>query len=171
MGKSPVNTVYFARKFKLFSAFICSLFLTSCGGSRSVLNAYTRSLKIGLNTGEVTYFEDNHGGFLGDGFMLCVVKYSSNEIEDEIKKSPKFSKYPLSKNLSNFIYGDDYDFPFDSDLKIPRFDNGYFYFYNRHSDAMHKETDEDLFETVSFNFSFVLYDCDNDLAYICDYDT
>lgn len=119
----------------------------------------------------MTHFEDNHSGFLGDGFMLCVVKYFSNDIKEEIQESPDFSKYPLSKNLHNFIYGDDFDVPFDSNLKIPRFDNGYFYFYNRHTDAKHKETDEDLFETVSFNFSFVLYDCNNDLAYICDYDT
>ena len=108
---------------------------------------------------------------MNEGFMLCVTKYVDNKVENQIKKSDKFNQYPLSQNLSIFLYGENDNGPFDSSLKVPKFNNGYFYFKNRHSDAKHKTTDEDLFDTASFNFSFVLYDCDADLAYICDYDT
>ena len=171
MRKFPGKTVYFLKKAPLIGASFCFLLLTSCGTGRAELRAYSKLLGVDLIDGEIISYEDNHGGFLGDGFMLCVSKYSDNKVEEQIKNSEKFNKYPLSKNLSNFLYGEDWDMSFDSSLKIPRFENGYFYFCNRHSDAKYTYTDDDLFDTVSFNFTFILYDCDTDLAYTCDYDT
>ena len=171
MAKFSGKTVNIAKKAGIISASFLSLLLTSCGNGRHELKYYSEKLGVDLNSGEVVSYEDNHGGFLGDGFLLIVTKYSDNKVENQIKKSSKFKEYPLSKNLSTFLYGEDDEGGFDLDLKIPKFKNGYFYFYNRHDDAKHRTTDEDLFDTVSFNFSFILYNCDTDLAYTCDYDT
>lgn len=161
----------FKRKTLFLAIPFISFLLTSCGNGRAELLAYSKLLGVDLDSGEIISYEDNHGGFLGDGFMLCISKYEDEKVEEQIKVSEKFSKYPLSKNLSTFLYGEDWDAPFDSSLKIPKFDNGYFFFSNRHKDAKHELTDEDLFDTVSFNFTFILYDCDANLAYTCDYDT
>ena len=140
--------------------------LSSCGNGKSELRAYSKRLGVDLDKGEIIYYEDNHGGFLGDGFMLCISKYKDDTVERQIAASTNFHKYPLSENLHTFIYG-----PFDSNLNIPEFENGYYYFKNRHDNATDELTDSELFGTVSFNFSFILYDCDADLAYTCDYDT
>ena len=171
MLKFSEKTVKFIKRTGLISVPFLSILLTSCGNGRQELKYYSKLLRIDFKSGEVISYEDNHGGFLGDGFMLCVAKYSDEKVENQIKQSEIFTKYPLSKNLSIFLYGEYDDGPFDLSLNVPKFYNGYFYFNNRHADAKHRTTDEDLFETVSFNFSFVLYDCDTNLAYICDYDT
>ena len=155
----------FTKKSLLVLTQMSAFLLTSCGG-KSVLKSYSKKLGVDLDKGEIIHYEDNHGGFLGDGFMLCISKYGNDDIENQISESDKFHKYPLSENLHTFIYD-----PFDSNLEIPEFENGYYYFKNRHSNATDVLTDSELFGTVSFNFSFVLYDCNADLAYICDYDT
>lgn len=151
--------------------FLSPVILTSCGNGRQELKHYSKYLNVDLYDGEIVSYEDNHGGFLGDGFMLCVTKYEDKHVEEQIQQSDKFKSFPLSQNLHTFLYGEDDWGPFDIDLRVPEFGNGYFYFHNRHADAIHKDTDEDLFETVSFNFSFVLYNSDTDISYICDYDT
>lgn len=165
MAKFPGKTGKFVKKVGFVSASFLSLLLASCGG-RSAVKYYSEELNIDFRYGDVTYFEDNHGGFLGDGYMLCEVLFPDNKIERQIKKSEYFTQYPLSENLKKFIYQ-----PFDDSLIIPEFKNGYFYFLNRHDNAKHKDTDEDLFDTMSFNFTFILYDCEEDMAYICEYDT
>ena len=165
MAKFSGKTGKFVKKAGLVAAPFLALLLTSCNG-RHEIKYYSEKLGIDFWYGDVYYFEDNHGGFLGDGYMLCEVLFPDEKIERQIKKSEYFIQYPLSENLKKFLYE-----PFDDSLNIPEFDNGYFYFYNRHSDAKNKDTDEDLFDTVSFNFTFVLYDCDEDMAYICEYDT
>ena len=161
----------FYKKTLILSTSFLSILLTSCGNGRGELKAYSKMLGVDLDSGEIIHYEDNHGGFLGDGFMLCVSKYKDNKVENQIKSSKKFTKYPLSQNLSTFLYGEYDEGGFDSSLEVPKFENGYFFFCNRHDDAKHELTDEDLFDTVSFNFTFILYDCDADLAYTCDYDT
>lgn len=165
MAKFSGKTPKFAKKAGIISVPFLALLLTSCNGRREV-KYYSDKLNIEFSYGDVTYFEDNHGGFLGDGYMLIDIMFPDDKIERQIKKSEYFIQYPLSENLKKFVYE-----PYDSSLYIPEFDNGYYYFYNRHDDAKNRETDEDLFDTVSFNFTFVLYDCDEDIAYICEYDT
>lgn len=171
MQKFAGKTGNFSKNCGIICVFLSSLLLTSCGSGRQELRHYTKLLNIDFSSGEVISYEDNHGGFLGDGFMLLITQYGNDTVEDQIKESDKFRSFPLSKNLHDFLYGEDDWGPFDLNLNVPEFNNGYFYFYNRHVDATHKETDEDLFNTVSFNFSFILCNVDNDLAYICDYDT
>ena len=172
MQKYMGNPGDFNRKALFLAIPFVSLLLTSCGTGKYELRYFSEQLGVNLISGQILSYEDNHGGFLGDGFMLIVSKYSDDNVEAEIDRSEYFNQYPLSKNLSTFIYGEEEGFGgFDSSLNIPVFDNGYFYFYNRHSDAKYKNSDEDLFDTVSFNFTFILYDCDADLAYTCEYDT
>lgn len=171
MAKFSRKTAIFGKKLGILIVPFLSLLLTSCYDGKHELKYYTRTLGVDFISGEVVSYEDNHGGFLGDGFMLCVTKYSDNKVENKIKSSSEFKAYPLSKNLSIFLYGEEDEGGFDFALTIPKFENGYFYFYNRHDDAKHKNSDEDLFDTVSFNFTFILYNCDSDLAYFCEYDT
>ena len=161
----------FKRKSLFLALPFISLLLTSCGNGKHELKYFSQQLIADLIGGEITSYEDNHGGFLGDGFMLIVSSYNNEQVEEQIKSSSKFKKYPLSKNLSTFLYREDNSGGFDSNLAVPKVDNGYFYFYNRHSDAIHRESDEDFFDTVSFNFTFILYDCDGNLAYTCEFDT
>lgn len=165
MLKFTGKNAKFTKKAGLICTPFIALLLSSCNGGREV-KYYSDKLDIDFWHGDVSYYEDNHGGFLGDGYLLIEIMFPDEKVEHQIKKSEYFIQYPLSDNLKKFLYDS-----YDDSLNVPQFDNGYYYFYNRHEDAKNKDTDADLFKTVSFNFTFVLYDCDEDMAYICEYDT
>ena len=65
----------------------------------------------------------------------------------------------------------EYEYSIAWDNGIPLIENGYYYFINRHTNAAGRDSDEDLFDVVSFNFSLALYDCDEDMFYYYELDT
>ncbi len=133
---------------------------------KSEYKAFSELLNIRIEKKNVVSDADTHGGFLGDGSRLIVVKYDDNMIESAVKGQTGWHALPCSDNLNTFIYQ-----PYDPELDIPEISNGYYFFYDRHSEAQDHYSDSDLLSRHSLNFTFAIYDSDLNRLYICLYDT
>ena len=118
---------------------------------------------------------DSHGGFHGDGTYSAIYDCSKNK-EYVLEIVEKWNKLPLTENLELILYGGEkdgttYAYYLADDVGFPEVSNGYYFFYDRHSESMNSNSDEDLFNRSSFNFSIAIYDTDNDMLYYIRMDT
>lgn len=167
---------------KIFSFIILlSLFafITSCSLFTEQTDLEFLSSKLNnldITNGEILYFNDTHGGFLGDGECYAEVKILDNSVSDKIKN--EWHKLPLTDNLNTVIYGGEVETEFGPgtvlsfvDDKIPVIKNGYYYFEDRHSDSKNKKDDTDIFDRYSYNFTVAIYDLDTHTLYFYALDT
>ena len=54
---------------------------------------------------------------------------------------------------------------------IPKIENGYYLFIDRHDSVTDEHSDEDLFSRYSFNFTIAFYDLDTNNFYYYEFDT
>lgn len=127
---------------------------------------YEKASEKDLAHGEVISSIDTHDGFHGDGYSMTVIKYEDSSFGDTLANSANWQSLPLSDNLNTFIYQ-----PYDLDFTLPEIENGYYYFYDRHSEAKDPKNDADLLNRHSFNFDLSVYDSNTDTMYVCEYDT
>ena len=159
----------------LFLVLVC----TSCSLFEPLTDLELLSSKLNnldVTNGEILYFNDTHGGFLGDGECYAEVKFSNNSVSDIIKN--EWQKLPLTNNLNTVIYGGEVETEFGPgtvlsfvDDKIPKVKNGYYYFEDRHSDSTNKKDDTDIFNRYSYNFTVAIYDLDTHTLYFYALDT
>ena len=161
--------------------FLISLFIftTSCSLFTEQTNLELLSSKLNnldVTNGEILYFNDTHGGFLGDGECYAEVKFPNNSVSDIIKN--EWQKLPLTNNLNTVIYGGEVETEFGPgtvlsfvDDKIPEVKNGYYYFEDRHSDSTNKKDDTDILSRYSYNFTVAIYDLDTHTLYFYALDT
>ena len=136
-------------------------------GKNSSLKKLSDDCGIDLSVGKIISEEDNHGGFQGDGFSLLVADYSEDaSVSDEFSASEYWHQMPLPDSLNTFAYQ-----PYDEALEIPQIVNGYYYFYDRHSESTDPYDASELLNRYSFNFTFAIYDLDTNTLYLCKYDT
>ena len=116
--------------------------------------------------------KDTHGGFLGDGEYILIA--DCGKAPPSAEELKEWKRLPLTENLQLMMYGpepDEYEYSLAGEAGIPYVENGYYYFENRHSGAKSRESDEDLFDVISFNFTLAIYDTDNEMFYFYDIDT
>lgn len=128
---------------------------------------------------------DSHGGFLGDGTSFFVFSFEDDPQLQTIRDSGKWKPFPVSDNVRDILWSvgnpgdDDYSGPplitKDGDERslFPRVKNGYYFFRDRHSDAVDPYDDTHVFDEsrYSFNFSVAVYDADTDRLYYAEFDT
>ena len=119
--------------------------------------------------------EDTHGGFHGDGMYFLELD-CSDEKENALELVSGWKKVPFSQNIEIMLYGGDsdrvvYKSEIAAEAKIPRIENGYYYFCDRHSESTASSDDMNLFSRASYNFTIVIYDADNHRMYYLKYDT
>ena len=127
------------------------------------------AIGIDVSKGTVLTDSDSHGGFHGDGMMFQQISFEDSELSDEIKDNGSWNPMPLSENIEALVYGikegpssiGPYLTDESGDTIIPDIQNGYYYFYNRHSESETPYSDVDVLGRASFNFILALYDCDN----------
>ncbi len=132
---------------------------------------------FGFKKSEFTVVEelDTHGGFHGDGSYYLILDCSDNR-DKAMKILKDWKELPFSENLSLVMYGGEkdgksYGYNLAEKAKIPKVENGYYYFKDRHSESKDSEDDTDLFNRSSFNFSIAIYDSDTDTMYYFEFDT
>ena len=118
---------------------------------------------------------DSHGGFHGDGTYAAIYDCSENK-EYVLEIVEKWNKLPLTENLELILYGGEkdgksYAYNLADDAGFPEVSNGYYFFCDRHSESTNRNSDGDLFNRYSFNFSIAIYDTDNDMLYYIREDT
>ena len=122
----------------------------------------------------VEEFED-YGGFPVDGSHYLILDCSSNK-KKALEIIKDWNKLPLSENLNLAMYGGEkdgviYGYELAKEAHMPKIENGYYIFEDRHSESSNSIDDSELFDRYSFNFSIAVYDCDTNKMYFFKFDT
>lgn len=144
-----------------------------------VLTDISNTLEVDVSDGVVIYQYDDHGGFLGDGEMVVKLSFSDTDCLNRIKESSAWKPLPLTKNLEAFVYGAviygcNYEpciHDEDYNPVVPKIENGYYCFVDRHSQSKDKKDDFPLLNRYSINCSLAIYDTDTNLLYYLELDT
>jgi len=132
-----------------------------------------KEIGIDISSCEIIKDLDTHGGCMGDGSYLLVADCEKVR-GDILQQMSNWKKFPLSENLQLEIYGGEKDgvtFASNDYASIPKIENGYYYFYNRHHEAKSAFSDEDLFDNFSYNYTVSFYDEDTNFFYYFEMDT
>ena len=138
--------------------------------------------KIGqsISGGEITVFEDSHGGFHGDGALYAEVKFPDSSFSDRV--SLEWKPLPLGTELRIVCYGGTDKNGYscaphirdvEGNARIPQIEDGYYYFidnYTAERVADRYDESEFLYRS-SFNYTLAIYDSDTKILYVFEYDT
>ena len=148
------------------------LFLTSCNAVDSGQTDY-----FGFKTSVFTVVDekDTHGGFHGDGSYYLILD-CSEETEQAAELVNDWTPLPLTENLQLIMYGGtkngvSYGYNLAEEAHWPTISNGVYKFVDRHSEAVDKSDDTNLFNRYSYNFSVAVYDLDTNTLYYFEFDT
>ncbi|MCL2486537.1 MAG: hypothetical protein FWE86_02925 [Oscillospiraceae bacterium] len=118
-------------------------------------------------------YTDTHGGFHGDGTLFAKVTFSEKGATKTIKKIKKkgWDALPLDDYLHAMFYGSEidgvtYGYHLSDEAGIPKVENGYWFFKDRH-----RETDKNFSERYSYNFTVAIFDLDTNILYFYELDT
>ena len=155
------------KKCLIFILFLTSLLLLFPGCRKAdPLDALSEQLSLDLSGAEQLYEEDSHGGFHGDGESLTVLRLSA---APDFAQAEGWSTLPLPKSLSQAVYGDgSHQALLDG---FPESEDGFYWFYDRHSGSTDPQDPSDLWKRPSFNFSLALYDSESQQLYYAEFDT
>lgn len=139
------------------------------------------SKQIGIDfsedNGYLVSMTNTHGGFLGDGEFVAIYTFEDDSVEEQIKANEHW-RNSASLKTSAIMYGSSTVSRFFNDENgnnvFPIIENGYYFFYDRHSDAADPYSDKDVLNIeirYSYNFTVAAYDCDTDTLYFAELDT
>ncbi len=108
---------------------------------------------LDLDHGKVIKLFDTKGGFLGEAKVLLELQYSNEDykaIEEQISAQKYWKKLPLEDDLTEHLLGLDFELP----------QNGYYLFYDRHSEADFQYDYKKMKKRHSMDFSVLILDND-----------
>ena len=109
------------------------------------------------------------GGFHGDGEFFAKIYFTqeqSEKFEKKIQKNNNWKNLPLTEIVA------DATGVFDSEMEIPEFKNGYWFYLDRGSDAIDKYDENFMYkERYSHNYSVAVFDKDVNILYYYELDT
>ena len=116
--------------------------------------------------------KDTHGGFLGDGEYFAKIVCSSI---NESNLSANWKKLPISDNLNEILNMkwcensgcNNFYEKYNVSINL----NGYYYFFDRHSESKNKYDDNELNNRSSWNFTLAILDSDTNTIYCYEIDT
>ena len=161
------------RYIKIITAtIIACLIFTSCNIVGSEQSEY-----FGFKTSVFTVVDekDIHGGFHGDGSYYLILD-CSEKTEQAKGLIKEWNPLPLTENLQLIMYGGvkngvSYGYNLAEEAHWPIINNGVYKFVDRHSKAVDKSDDTNLFNRYSYNFSVAVYDLDTNTLYYFEFDT
>lgn len=132
------------------------------GGSREgkELCQIGRALDLDLSAGTLVRFEDDHGGFHGDG--KTVAEVALDGLEEELEGAPGWRPLPPSENTAQALRLCGLE-------ELP--EEGCCYLYDRHSDSTAPYDDSQLHKRYSWNFTAAVYDSGSGRLYFYKFDT
>lgn len=143
---------------RLTAALLILILLCACGKDNT-LESFSKDCGINLSWGDVVSAEDTHGGFHGDGLGYMRVHYTDGSVTGEMAENEHWNALPLPDKFSPFEF-------------VPtEIENGYYWFYDRNSEASTPYDDSELLDRCSYNFTLAIYDSDNNDLYLYIYDT
>ena len=176
------------KKLSFFIILIIALFaITSCSVTEWLLFPTATeeeiiSEKIGrdISDGEITVFEDSHGGFHGDGSLYAEVSFYDSSFYNQVSR--EWKSLPLGEDLRIACYGgtdknENSCAPHIRDVegnaRIPQIKDGYYYFIDNYT-AEHvtdRFDESEFLYRSSVNYTLAIYDSDTKILYVFEYDT
>ena len=170
---------------KMFWVIMLSLFL-GASGNQQLTNSVemariSKTLDLALAQGNLIENVDTHSGSHGDGDSLQTWTFADDSLSKQIQADSAWKPFPLTKNLEALLYGVTYDeglsvtvvgpYVSFSEEQLPRVEHGYYYFVDRQAESEQQNSDEQILERVSYNFSIAIYDTDTDTLYYVEADS
>ena len=128
-----------------------------------------------VSTAKTISSENSHGGFHGDGERYLIFAFDNDSFENTIKKDNTWHKLPVTDDtITALLYGletPEMTFGPYINQDIPQIPNGYYFFYDRHSESVDPFDASDVLKRGSFNFTAAIYDTDTDTLYYVELDT
>ena len=158
-------------KLIMVAIIVCIVF-SSCSTVGSGQSEY-----FGFKTSVFTVIDENdtHGGFHGDGSYYLILDCSEKR-DQAMELIKDWTPLPLTENMQLIMYGGEkdrvnYGYNLAERAHWPIINNGVYKFVDRHSEAVDKSDDTELFNRYSFNFSIAAYDLDTNTLYYFEFDT
>ncbi|WP_303873615.1 hypothetical protein [Eubacterium ramulus] len=170
---------------KMFWVIMLSLFL-GASGNQQLTNSVemariSKTLDLALAQGNLIENVDTHSGSHGDGDSLQTWTFAEDSLLKQIQADSAWKSFPLTENLEALLYGVTYDeglsvtvvgpYVSFSEEQLPRVEHGYYYFVDRQAESEQQNSDEQILERVSYNFSIAIYDTDTDTLYYVEADS
>ena len=127
--------------------------------------AISKGIGLDVRDSEVLYEMDTHGGFLGDGDTTVVLKMN-DDLTEAIEGDSLWHELPLPKELNLGVFCDE-----EGNRLIGEIENGYWFFVDRNSEAEDIFDPSDLDKRASWNYSFAVYDADENILCVYELDT
>lgn len=125
----------------------------------------SKEIALNVRDSEVLYEMDTHGGFLGDGDATIVLRMN-DDLTEVIEGDSLWHELPLPKELKMGVFCDE-----EGKRLTGEIENGYYFFMDRHSEATDVFDPSDLYKRASRNYSFAVYDADENILYFYALDT
>lgn len=158
----------------IFLLIVATLYFIVCK-NYPITEYIKKEINLDISSCNILLDKDTHGGFLGDGERI-VKADCSDSYKDILSQITNWNELPLSRNLKLIMYGGYkgdmyYGYELAEKNGIPKIENGYYLFIDRHDSVTDEHSDKDLFSRYSFNFTIAFYDLDTNYFYYYEFDT
>ena len=146
--------------------------LSACGtndNNKKTILDISDMLDIEISQESVIGMQNDDNGFVS-------LEITDTNTVDEIKS--EWKELPLTENLTALVYGLEDETssigPYiseDGEALFPKVENGYYYFYDRHSESKDHFDDTNVLARHSFNFVIAIFDTDTNRMYYSRFDT
>ena len=166
------------KKWILAMAMLAAVLLSACSGTRSTSENVEHELGISLpETISVTY-ANTHGGFHGDGETWIALNFTAEgakELSGQMSEEG-WQPLPMVGELRAAVYGGELDGVNYGDGVFARYSvsapvNGWYWFFDRHSEATDPHSADGLLGRYSMNYSAAVFDADRNTLYYYELDT
>ena len=165
------------KKIGIAAALLC-LLLAGCSGTRSTAEDVEHALSVSLPETVSVGDEDTHGGFHGDGetFITLVFDPADGEALSAQLAGQGWQPLPMEGELRAAVYGGELDGVNYGDGVFARYSvsapvNGWYWFFDRHSEATDPHSADGLLGRYSMNYSAAVFDADRNTLYYYELDT
>ena len=128
-----------------------------------------------VNSAKVISKGDDHGGFHGDGERYIEFEFEDDTFEDTIKEDNTWHALPMKDDtVTALLYGlETPEMTYGPYLEhdIPKVEEGYYFFYDRHSESKDPFDTSKVLDRSSLNFTVAVYDAEADKLYYTELDT
>lgn len=155
----------------VLAVFAVLCILSACGGEGDELSRLGATLGLDLSGGTLVRFEDNHGGFHGDGESFIEVKLDG--LAEALTDAPGWKPLPMSENVAEAVGGEwgPEGLTIWMMGHMVKIEEGFCYFYDRHRECENPYDDAELNHRFSRNFTVAAYDSASGRLYCYELDT
>ena len=159
------------KHFKWVLLFIVIIIVFAFSFTQPISKRISKSLGIKTPGNIHIEYEDTHGGFHGDGFLVAKIKFEEKKSEKillQIKNNPNWKPLPLTKNTEIALY----QFSgLAEKVNMPKTDKGYWLLIDRFGGEIIGNNDTELLSRSAANFTVGIYDSENNILYYYELDT